>query len=43
MCISRSTVAYHVSHIFNKTGAANRAETATYAVRHRMVACGPGA
>jgi DNA-binding CsgD family transcriptional regulator len=35
--ISLSTVAHHVSHIFNKTGVSNRAEAATYAARHRLV------
>lgn len=35
--ISPSTVAHHVSHIFAKTGASNRAEAATYAARHGLV------
>ena len=35
--ISLNTVARHVSHIFSKTGAANRTEAATYAVRHELI------
>jgi DNA-binding CsgD family transcriptional regulator/tetratricopeptide (TPR) repeat protein len=35
--ISLSTVAHHVSHIFNKTGVSNRVEAATYAARHQLV------
>ena len=34
--ISLSTVAHHVSNIFNKTGAANRTEAAAYASRHGL-------
>jgi DNA-binding CsgD family transcriptional regulator len=34
LVISSSTVAKHVSSIFNKTGAANRTEAAAYALRH---------
>jgi DNA-binding CsgD family transcriptional regulator len=37
LCISLSTVAHHVSHIFTKTGVANRAEAVTYAARHGLV------
>jgi DNA-binding CsgD family transcriptional regulator len=36
LIISLSTVAHHVSNIFNKTGVANRAEAATYAARHEI-------
>ena len=35
--ISARTVANHVASIFNKTGAANRAEAATYASRNGLV------
>jgi NarL family two-component system response regulator LiaR len=35
--ISVSTVAHHVSNIFNKTGVANRTEAAMYAGRHGLV------
>jgi DNA-binding CsgD family transcriptional regulator len=35
--ISLNTVARHVSNIFAKTGAANRAEAATYAARHGLI------
>jgi DNA-binding NarL/FixJ family response regulator/tetratricopeptide (TPR) repeat protein len=34
LVISINTVLRHVAHIFEKTGAANRAEAATYAARH---------
>jgi DNA-binding CsgD family transcriptional regulator len=37
LVISLNTVARHVSNIFSKTGATNRAETATYAYRHGLV------
>ncbi len=37
LVISLSTVAHHVSSIFNKTGVSNRAEAATYAARNRLV------
>jgi ATP/maltotriose-dependent transcriptional regulator MalT len=37
LVISLNTVARHVSNIFAKTGAANRAEAATYAYRHGLV------
>jgi predicted ATPase/DNA-binding CsgD family transcriptional regulator len=36
LCISLRTVATHVTHIFNKIVAANRAEAAAYAVRHGL-------
>ena len=36
LVISLSTVAHHVSNIFNKIGASNRTEAATYAARHRL-------
>ena len=35
--ISARTVANHAANIFNKTGAANRAEAATYASRNGLV------
>jgi DNA-binding CsgD family transcriptional regulator len=35
--ISLNTVATHVRSIFNKTEAANRAEAAIYALRHRLI------
>jgi DNA-binding CsgD family transcriptional regulator len=34
--ISLNTVLRHVTHIFEKTGCANRAEAATYAARHGL-------
>ena len=34
--ISLSTVAHHVSSIFNKTDVSNRTEAATYAARHSL-------
>jgi DNA-binding NarL/FixJ family response regulator len=34
--ISPNTVLHHVSHIFTKTGVANRAEAAAYATRHGL-------
>jgi two-component system, NarL family, response regulator LiaR len=34
--ISLNTVARHVSNIFDKTGAANRAEAGAYAARHGL-------
>jgi ATP/maltotriose-dependent transcriptional regulator MalT len=37
LVISLNTVARHVSNIFSKIGAANRAEAATYAYRHGLV------
>ena len=37
LVISLSTVAHHVSNIFNKTGVSNRAGAATYAARHGLV------
>ena len=36
LVISLSTVAHHVSSIFNKTGVSNRTEAATYAARHGL-------
>ncbi|MBI5946983.1 MAG: AAA family ATPase [Chloroflexi bacterium] len=36
LVIALNTVARHVSNIFDKTGAANRAEAATYAARHGL-------
>jgi DNA-binding CsgD family transcriptional regulator len=38
LVISPSTVAHHISNIFHKTGVSNRAEAATYAARHGLVA-----
>ncbi|MEE9278255.1 MAG: LuxR C-terminal-related transcriptional regulator, partial [Dehalococcoidia bacterium] len=38
LVISPHTVARHLAHIFNKTGAANRAEAAAYAVQHGLTA-----
>jgi DNA-binding CsgD family transcriptional regulator len=38
LVISSNTVANHVTSIFNKTGAANRAEAAAYATRHGLTA-----
>ena len=37
LVISQNTVARHISNIFTKTGASNRAEAASYANRHRLV------
>jgi DNA-binding CsgD family transcriptional regulator len=37
LVISSNTVARHISNIFTKTRAANRAEAASYANRHRLV------
>jgi len=37
LVISQNTVARHVSNIFDKTGAANRADAASYAHRHALV------
>ena len=37
LTISPHTVARHVSNIFNKIAAANRAEAAAYTVQHRLV------
>jgi DNA-binding NarL/FixJ family response regulator len=37
LVISLNTVTRHVSNIFSKTDAANRAEAATYAYRHGLV------
>jgi DNA-binding CsgD family transcriptional regulator len=34
--ISPNTVLHHVSHIFAKTGVANRAEAAAYATRQGL-------
>jgi DNA-binding NarL/FixJ family response regulator len=42
LCLSRHTVKTHVSHIFAKTGSANRDEAAAYARRHRFVGAEPG-
>jgi NarL family two-component system response regulator LiaR len=36
LMISLNTVIRHVSHIFAKTGAANRTEAAGYATRHGL-------
>lgn len=36
LVISYNTVERHINHIFNKTGAANRVEAATYAHRHAL-------
>ena len=36
LIISIRTVTTHVDNILNKTGAANRAEAAAYAVRHGL-------
>ena len=36
LVISLNTVARHVSNIFDKTGAANRVEAASYATRHGL-------
>ena len=36
LVISLNTVARHVAHILDKTGAANRTEAAAYAYRHRL-------
>jgi DNA-binding NarL/FixJ family response regulator len=36
LVISPNTVARHVSHIFAKIGAANRAEAASFATRHGL-------
>ena len=38
LVISPNTVLRHVSNILDKTGAANRAEAATYAARHDLLA-----
>ncbi|MGE3598851.1 MAG: LuxR C-terminal-related transcriptional regulator, partial [Dehalococcoidia bacterium] len=37
LVLSPNTVTRHVSHIFAKTGVANRAEAATYAARHGLL------
>jgi DNA-binding NarL/FixJ family response regulator len=37
LVISPNTVGRHVSNIFDKTGAANRAEAAAYALRNGLV------
>ncbi|MGD9891978.1 MAG: response regulator transcription factor [Dehalococcoidia bacterium] len=37
LVLSPHTVTRHVSNIFDKTGAANRAEAATYAARHGLL------
>jgi DNA-binding NarL/FixJ family response regulator len=36
LVISINTVARHMTNIFNKTGAANRAEAAVFAVEHDL-------
>ena len=36
LVISVNTVARHISHIFEKAGVANRAEAASYALRHSL-------
>jgi DNA-binding CsgD family transcriptional regulator len=36
LMISLNTVATHVKHIYDKTGAVNRAEAAAYALRHHL-------
>ena len=36
--ISLNTVSYHLRNIFNKTGAANRTEAASFAHRHGLLA-----
>jgi len=36
LIISVNTVYHHVSHIFDKTTASNRAEAAAYATRHGL-------
>jgi DNA-binding NarL/FixJ family response regulator len=36
LIVSEPTVATHVRHILQKTGAANRAEAAAFAVRHQL-------
>lgn len=38
LSISPSTVGFHISNIFSKLGAANRAEAAALAMKHRLVA-----
>ncbi|HEU0020248.1 MAG TPA: AAA family ATPase [Dehalococcoidia bacterium] len=38
LIISPSTVAHHVSNIFHKAGVSNRAQAATYAARHGLIA-----
>ena len=38
LVISTNTVLHHVTNILSKTGAANRAEAAAYAVRHQILA-----
>jgi DNA-binding NarL/FixJ family response regulator len=35
--ISLNTVSYHLRNIFNKTGAANRTEAASFAHRHAIL------
>jgi DNA-binding CsgD family transcriptional regulator/class 3 adenylate cyclase len=37
LCLTYATVASHVRHIFDKIGAANRAEAGSYAYRHRLI------
>jgi DNA-binding NarL/FixJ family response regulator len=37
LVVTEATVATHVRHVFEKTGCANRAEAAAYAVRHGLV------
>jgi len=41
LCISLNTVANHVRNILSKTGAANRTEAASYAIRHGLIALSP--
>ncbi|MCC6238363.1 MAG: AAA family ATPase [Dehalococcoidia bacterium] len=37
LTISPNTVARHITHIFTKTGSANRAEAASYGFRHHLI------
>jgi DNA-binding NarL/FixJ family response regulator len=39
--VSENTVGFHVKSIFNKTGVANRAEAASFAHRHHLIAPAP--
>jgi DNA-binding NarL/FixJ family response regulator len=38
LVLSPSTVRTHISNIFAKLGAANRAEAAALAIKHRLIA-----